>query len=109
MRSFDSGVKRIAVSVEHVRGWGRRVCEGIADYLHGHPEWRISMFERVLGTTVQREIMSARIAAAEHLLKTTALPIATIAARSGFKSVQYFNHCFSARHHLSPGEWRKQK
>ena len=60
MRSFDSGVKRIAVSVE-------------------------------------------------HLLKTTALPIATIAARSGFKSVQYFNHCFSARHHLPPGEWRKQK
>ena len=45
MKSFDRGVKRIAVSVEHVRGWGRRVCEGIADYLHGHPEWRISMFE----------------------------------------------------------------
>ena len=66
-------------------------------------------FKRVLGTTVQREIMSARLAAAEHLLKTTALPIATIAARSGFKSVQYFNHCFSARHRLSPGEWRKQK
>ena len=21
------------------------MCEGIADYLHGHPEWRISMFE----------------------------------------------------------------
>lgn len=55
---MSKGIKRIAVSVEHVRGWGRRVCEGIADYLHGHPEWRISMFERVLGTTVQREIMS---------------------------------------------------
>jgi len=66
-------------------------------------------FKRVLGTTVQREIMSARLSTAEHLLKTTALPIATVAARSGFKSVQYFNHCFSARHRLSPGEWRKQK
>ena len=63
-------------------------------------------FKRVLGTTVQREIMSARLASAEHLLKTTALPIATVAARSGFKSAQYFNHCFSARHRLSPGEWR---
>ena len=25
------------------------------------------------------------------------------------KSVQYFNHCFSARHHLPPGEGRKRK
>ena len=106
---MNKRVKRIAVSVEHVRGWGRRVCEGIAYYLHGHPEWRISMFKRVLGTTVQREIMSARLASAEHLLKTTALPIATVAARTGFKSVQYFNHCFSACRRLSPGEWRKRK
>ena len=66
-------------------------------------------FKRVLGTTVQREIMSARLAVAEHLLRTTTLPVATIAARSGFKSVQYLNHCFSARHHLPPGEWRKRK
>ena len=68
-----------------------------------------SAFKRVLGTTVQREIMSARLAAAEHLLRTTTLPVATVAARSGFKSVQYFNHCFSARHRLPPGEWRKRK
>lgn len=65
-------------------------------------------FKRVLGTTVQREIMSARLAAAEHLLKTTALPITTVAARSGFRSVQYFNHCFSNRHHRSPSEWRSR-
>ena len=38
----------IAVSVEHLRGWGRRVCEGISDYLHGCPQWHLSMFEEGL-------------------------------------------------------------
>lgn len=38
-------VKRIAVSVEHVRGWGRRICEGIASFARGCPDWSLSMFE----------------------------------------------------------------
>lgn len=37
--------KRIAVSVEHVRGWGRRVCEGIASFARGCPDWTLTMFE----------------------------------------------------------------
>ena len=65
-------------------------------------------FKRVLGTSVQREIMAARIDAAEHLLKTTSLPIATVATRAGFKSAQYFNHCFAMRHSVSPSEWRRR-
>ncbi len=39
---------RIAVSVEHSRGWGRRVCEGICSYAQTHPSWRITMFDGVL-------------------------------------------------------------
>lgn len=39
---------RIAVSVEHSRGWGRRVCEGICSYAQTHPDWRITMFDGVL-------------------------------------------------------------
>lgn len=63
-------------------------------------------FKRVLHTTVQKEIMSARLDTAEHLLKTTVMPVGEIAARSGFKSARYFNYCFAARHHQSPGQWR---
>lgn len=66
-------------------------------------------FKRVLSTTIQQEIMSARIAAAEHLLKTTTLPIAIVAHRAGFKSAQYFNKCFAACHAVPPGEWRMRK
>ena len=39
---------RIAVSVEHSRGWGRRVCEGVCSYAQTHPDWRITMFDGVL-------------------------------------------------------------
>lgn len=67
------------------------------------------VFKRVLGTTVQREIMSARLDVAEYLLKATALPVADVAVRSGFKSPQYFNRSFAARHGVSPGEWRMKR
>ena len=42
---MSNRVKRIAVSVEHVRGWGRRVCEGIASFARGCPDWTLTMFE----------------------------------------------------------------
>lgn len=65
-----------------------------------------NVFKRVLGTTVQHEIMSVRIATAEHLLRTTALSVVEVASRAGFKSAQYFSKCFVKCHGLSPGEWR---
>ena len=46
--------KRIAVSVEHVRGWGRKVCEGIASFARGCPDWSLSMFED--GVSDKREL-----------------------------------------------------
>ena len=36
---------QVAVSVEHSRGWGRRVCEGVCSYAQTHPDWRITMFD----------------------------------------------------------------
>ena len=63
-------------------------------------------FKRVLGTTVQREIMAARLDMAEHLLSTTQFPISQVAVKSGFRSHQYFNSCFVGRNKMSPGEWR---
>lgn len=37
--------KTVGVSVEHVRGWGRNVCEGIAAFAREHPEWNLVMYE----------------------------------------------------------------
>jgi len=36
---------RVAVSVEHVRAWGRQVCEGIAKYVGQDDAWSIDLFE----------------------------------------------------------------
>jgi AraC-like DNA-binding protein len=51
--------------------------------------------------------MSVRLETAEHLLSTTRLTVAEVAARSGFRSPQYFCLCFSRRHGISPGAFRK--
>ena len=67
-------------------------------YAHlGRSHTRVNrIFRERLGSTVQKEIRSAQLAEAERLLKTTALPLAEIARRSGFASPQYFCNIYSA-------------
>lgn len=36
---------RVAISVEHVRAWGRHVCEGIASFAKGRSDWSVTLFE----------------------------------------------------------------
>ena len=65
-----------------------------------------NVFRDRLKTTVQREIMASRVERAEHLLRSSSLPMKEVAALSGFKTQQYFSACFRARHNLSPVDWR---
>lgn len=52
--SDRSGKKvSIAVSVEHVRGWGRRICEGIAVFANARPDWGITIFENGLPSAAE--------------------------------------------------------
>ena len=67
---------RIAVSVEHSRGWGRRVCEGVCSYAQAHPDWRITMFDGVLPSAADMKAFDGFLwsvsdaCAAERLLST---------------------------------------
>ena len=45
VRGEASSGARVAVSVEHVRSWGRRICEGIAAFANSRPDWSITIFE----------------------------------------------------------------
>jgi len=63
-------------------------------------------FKRKLNSTVQKEIMLARLDAAEHLLMTSSLSISEVAERTGFASAQYFNRCFVKRYGMTPGAWK---
>lgn len=63
-------------------------------------------FSRELGTTVQKEIARARLETACGLLRTTTLELTEVARQSGFASLTYFMHAFTASFHTPPGEWR---
>ncbi len=63
-------------------------------------------FRSVLKTTVQKEIMRARIDTARHILATTSMSVADVAARSGFSRVQYLCATFAAAVGCSPTEFR---
>ena len=65
-------------------------------------------FRDTLGTTVQKEIASARLDFASHLLSTTELSVTKIAALSGFSSVAYLMQSFAAAFGASPGIWRQK-
>ena len=66
-------------------------------------------FKKVLGSTIQREIMKARIDEAQHLLLTTELPANEIGVRCGFKSNQYFSRNFAAFTGCPPQAFRARK
>ncbi len=74
---------RIAVSVEHSRGWGRRVCEGVCSYALTHPDWRITMVDDVLPSIGELKAFDGFLwsvsneCAAERLL-TTGRPIVNL-------------------------------
>lgn len=65
-------------------------------------------FRKVLGRTVHKEILGSQLERAEHLLRTSELPVAEVAAESGFASVQYFCRLFHQRKGCPPGRFRQR-
>jgi len=66
-------------------------------------------FRAELGVTVQSELQRLRLEEAKRLLKTTAMPLADIARRSGFSSPRYFAQAFRRIHGVSPSVWRESQ
>jgi len=66
------------------------------------------LFVREVKMTPMEFLQNARIDKARSLLETTALPLKTIAHRSGFGSVRHMSHLFSERLGLTPTQYRQQ-
>lgn len=66
------------------------------------------LFHRETGMSPHQYLLEARMACARYLLKSTDLPVKTIALRSGFSSESHFCSCFKKREHLSPSAYRNQ-
>ena len=63
------------------------------------------VFRQKLGTTVQREIATARLETANQLLARGDLPMARIAQLSGFSSAEYFCRSFAAAFGRPPSQF----
>lgn len=65
-----------------------------------------SFYKRQTGRTLFSALTALRIRSAKYLLRSTALPVTTIAYRSGFNDVPYFNRTFKRIAGMSPLQWR---
>lgn len=81
-----------AADVFHRIGYSRTLVERV--------------FRQVLGQTVQEKISEMRIQSAQRLLLTTTLSMKEIAARTGYRSVEYFTRSFSATVGCPPAAYR---
>ncbi|MER5864133.1 helix-turn-helix domain-containing protein [Kitasatospora sp. NPDC002040] len=64
------------------------------------------LFGEHLGRTPARYVRDARLEAAAQLLTGTALPVARVAARCGFRSAETLRQAFTARYAVSPSGFR---
>ncbi|MFJ3445546.1 helix-turn-helix domain-containing protein [Streptomyces sp. NPDC086081] len=67
------------------------------------------LFSRQLGQSPMRALREARLRHAARLLENTDLPVARVAAVSGFASPFHFNRVFRERYGIPPGAYRARR
>ena len=110
--STDTYPFRIPWLVDAVRYIRRNVADGVtADDVvrmvgYSHPKVN-QAFTRELGHSIKKEILHQRIRLACAMLRNTDLPSSAVAVRCGYRSPQYFSHCFIGEFGMTPELWRK--
>ena len=64
-------------------------------------------FKELTGYSPLQYLLQQRLSAAEHLLRSTDLPLSAIAERCGFCDSNYLSKLFRRYHRTSPGTFRK--
>ncbi len=82
--------------------------EEVAAELHVGYSWLRKMFRQHTGMPPAQYQMQLRLHYACDLLRTTALPISVIGARSGFVSAYYFARVFRSKLDCTPSAYRLQ-
>ena len=65
-------------------------------------------FKEVVGCSPQEFIIRTRLTSAAELLRSTGLPVKTVADRCGYPNQLHFSQAFHKYYGLPPREWRKQ-
>jgi AraC-like DNA-binding protein len=81
--------------------------EDIAASAYLHPNYAMSLFRRVVGTTLGAYVTQCRVAEAQRLLITTQLTTNEISAMAGFGSQSGFYATFARICKQPPGEYRR--
>lgn len=79
----------------------------VARAVHVTPAHLVRRFRAQLGITPMAYLWGRRVAAGIELLTGTGLPVGTIAARSGFKTVHHFSRRVRAEAGMPPTELRR--
>ncbi len=81
--------------------------ETLARQLHFHPNYCVAFFNRYFGMPPLRYVSKMRIERAKSLLKTTELPIAGVAAATGYRDLFHFSRRFKEQTGYSPSDYRR--
>jgi LacI family transcriptional regulator len=100
----------VVAAVRHIRD---HACRGIrvADVIDAVKTSRRVLetrFGKRVGHTPHEEIARVQFRRVEQLLRETHLPLATIAARCGFRHPEYMTVAFTRRYGLPPSRWRQE-
>jgi len=80
----------------------------IARQVNLHPGYAMTLFRQQTGMTLNLYLTRQRVAHAQRLLVTTALPILDVAAESGFRSVSRFYDAFKTESGCTPRQFRQR-
>ena len=109
--ALTGSARIVAAAQDYIR---RHACEGIsptdvAAELNLSPRQLQLRFRETLGHTPLDEIQRVRLETACDLLRTTRLPLATVAARSGFATLHHLQNIFTRARSCSMTAWRQGK
>ncbi|MCI8443264.1 MAG: AraC family transcriptional regulator [Provencibacterium sp.] len=81
--------------------------ESLARQLHFHPNYFSAFFKKHYGVSPLKYVAGLRLQRAKELLRDTSLPVAEVAARTGFHDLFHFSRRFKEQTGYSPSDFRK--
>ena len=112
--------RAVAIETDHLNKAEHMACfiaqhyldpltvDDIAASVRLHPNYAMSLFKKIFGTTLSEYLAQHRISHAQRLLATTNEKILNVALSSGFGSISRFNHVFRQSCGCSPRRYRDQ-
>ncbi|MEH0934695.1 helix-turn-helix domain-containing protein [Micromonospora psammae] len=108
-RQEDGAVGQVTTMARYAaRHFAERISVAdVADTVHLHPRYAMTIFRRVTGLTIGRYLEQCRVAEAERLLLTTDATVTEVAHAAGFGSVSRLYASFTAACGQSPAAYRR--